>query len=146
MKRLLVAVDFSAVTNHALRVAGDLAAAAGATLHVLHVVEPDPEFLGYEAGPATVAEMVARTRVHDAMQLEDRVAEFKRRGVDAIADSRQGPIAETILSKAEEIDADMIVIGSHGHRGAYHMLVGSVTRAVLNKSRIPIVVVREPSS
>ncbi len=145
MKRLLVAVDFSPVTDHALRVAADLSAGLGATLVVLHVADPDPEFMGYEAGPTSVAEGVARTRVREANELHDRVETLRARGIDAEALSRQGPIAETILESGADLDADLIIVGSHGHRGAYHALIGSVTRTVVNRSRIPVVVVREPA-
>ena len=53
----------------------------------------------------------------------------------------QGSTAETIVRKATEIDADLIVVGSHGHGAMYQLLVGSVSEAVLRQSEIPVLVV-----
>jgi nucleotide-binding universal stress UspA family protein len=53
----------------------------------------------------------------------------------------QGPPGETIVAEAERLEADLIIIGSHGH-GAFHkMLVGSTSGDVLRKARIPVMVI-----
>ena len=48
---------------------------------------------------------------------------------------------DTILAEATKLDADMIVIGTHGHGAMYRLLVGSVSEGVLHKSKCPILVI-----
>jgi nucleotide-binding universal stress UspA family protein len=56
---LLAAVDFSPVSERVLEVARELAWDEGARVLLLHVAEPDPAFVGYEAGPQVVRDQVA---------------------------------------------------------------------------------------
>ena len=57
----------------------------------------------------------------------------------------QGPIVEKILHEAGEQQADMIVIGSHGHGALYDLLVGTVTQGVIKSATCPVVVVPAPA-
>ena len=59
MKKILVPVDFSNVTDSTLQAAARLAGALKAELTLLHVAAPEPEFIGYETRPATVRQAVA---------------------------------------------------------------------------------------
>jgi nucleotide-binding universal stress UspA family protein len=53
----------------------------------------------------------------------------------------QGPTADTILEQSHRFSANLVVLGSHGH-GAFHdFIAGSVTRGVLKKSSVPVLVV-----
>jgi nucleotide-binding universal stress UspA family protein len=52
-----------------------------------------------------------------------------------------GPCADVILARAEELDADMIVVGSHGFGAVLRVLLGSVSAEILKKARCPVVVV-----
>ncbi len=53
----------------------------------------------------------------------------------------QGPLTEKVLHQAEEQNADLIVMGSHGHGALYHFLVGSVTAGVVRGAKCPVLVV-----
>ena len=57
---------------------------------------------------------------------------------------RQGDTKQTVLKVADELDADLIVMGTHGRRGLSHALSGSVAEAVLRQSRCPVLTVRSP--
>jgi nucleotide-binding universal stress UspA family protein len=114
-------------------------------LYLLHVTAPDPEFVGYAAGPQTVRDQVARRyrEVHQRLQAEAEV--LRESGLDAIAVLAQGPSVETILKEARRLGVDLIVMGSHGHGAVYHLLVGSVSQGVLKKSPCPVMVVPSPA-
>ena len=60
-----------------------------------------------------------------------------RTGLSAIAHEREGTVVEEILKTAQEISADLIVMGSHGHGPVYNLLVGSVTEGVLKAGPAP---------
>ena len=57
-------------------------------------------------------------------------------------DSHDVPVAEVILSSAIEHNADLIVMGAYSHSRTLEMLFGSVTRAVLTKTSVPVLVSR----
>lgn len=145
VKRILVAVDFSAVTGDVIRTTASLARVLGAEVRLLHVAAPEPDFVGYEAGPATVRQRVAE---------EYRAA---RRQLHALEDSLRGEIkvnsimvqgdpVEKILAAAREFGADLIALGSHGHGALYDLLVGSVASGVLKAASCPVLVVRSRAS
>ena len=60
MKTILAAIDFSDVTEGLVHKAGELSRACGATLYLLHIEPPEPDFVGYGAGPQHVRDQVAR--------------------------------------------------------------------------------------
>ena len=59
---------------------------------------------------------------------------------------RQGDAAEEILSSAEELGCDLIVMGTHGRSGLGRLLMGSVAESVLRKARCPVLTVKSPLS
>jgi nucleotide-binding universal stress UspA family protein len=59
---------------------------------------------------------------------------------------REGPARSTIIEVASEVEADLIVMGTHGHTGLTHLLIGSVAEHVVRHSRIPVLTVRQNSN
>jgi nucleotide-binding universal stress UspA family protein len=141
MKTILVPVDFSDVTPTLLKVAGDMAEVFRARVVLLHVAEPEPEFVGFEAGPVSVRNAVARDLRAEHQQLDHLGAPLRERGIEVVALQIQGSIIEKVLQEAQEQQADLIILGSHGHGALYHLLMGSVTEGVLKKAACPVMVV-----
>jgi nucleotide-binding universal stress UspA family protein len=141
MKKILVPVDFSGVTDSALKAAARLAGALQAELLLLHVAAPEPEFIGYETGPASVRQAVAHQLSAEHRQLQALQHELEALGLRVTALLIQGYTIEKILAEAERMPADLIVMGSHGHGGLHHLLMGSVAEGVVRKARCPVVLV-----
>lgn len=141
MRRILAALDFSAVTRAVVEQAASLAGAYGAELTLLHVAAPDPAFVGYDVGPQTVRDARARELRTEHRGLQDLAEELRGRGLRAQARLVQGPAVETLLREARELGAEAIVLGSHGHGAVYDVLVGSVARGVLRQAPCPVLVV-----
>jgi len=139
--RLLVCVDFSPVTAGVVEQASLLARALGAEVRLLHVGAPDPDFVGYQAGPATVRDGVARALRDEHRALEDLAERLRAAGVDVKPLMVQGPTRDAIVEQARTFRADMIVLGSHGHGALFNLLVGSVAEGVLHAARVPVLVV-----
>ena len=138
---ILVAVDLSPATVKVVEAAGRVAKLTGATLYILHVAEPEPDFVGYDAGPQGV-----RTRVANVLRREHRdvqaLAESLRNdGLDATALLIQGPTVETTLKEADNLKAELIVVGTHGHGAVYDVLVGSYSAGIIRRSKLPVLVV-----
>jgi nucleotide-binding universal stress UspA family protein len=141
MKTVLACIDFSETEGPVIEAAAALAGAFAGELHVLHVAEPDPAFVGYAAGPETVRDRVASTIREEHRRVEALAEELSKRGLAAHAHLARGPYAETILSEGARLGADVIVIGSHGHGRLHTLLVGSVAAEVLRGAQVPVFVV-----
>jgi nucleotide-binding universal stress UspA family protein len=139
-KLVLAAVDFSPVSDEVCRVAADLAASIGARAVVLHVSEPEVDYVGVappELFPMTqdTAVQVIEGRLRAAREI------FQGRSVSAEVLHLWGPIVGTIISEVERNQADMVVLGSHGHGAFYNLIVGSVAEGVIRHSKVPVLVV-----
>ncbi len=141
MKNILVPVDFSDVTTVVVETARKFAAAFQGRLIILNVAEPEPDFVGFEAGPPAVRIATARDYKMERQRLEDIKARLIAGGSDVTALHIQGPIVDKILHEAGEQQADLIVMGSHGHGAFYDLLVGSITQGVIKDAHCPVVVV-----
>jgi nucleotide-binding universal stress UspA family protein len=139
--RILVCVDFSEVTDAVVEHAKAIAALAGAEARVLHVAAPNPDFVGFEAGPDSVRRQVAQTLREEHKNLEVIAQRLAEANVRATSIMVQGPTSETILEHTRRFRADLVVLGSHGHGALYHLLAGSVAEEVLRKSSVPVLVV-----
>ncbi len=141
MKNILVAVDFSDLTDDVLARAVTLAAAFSARLHLLHVIEPDPDFVGYDAGPQTTRDAVADRFREQHRELQGIAEDIRGNGLECEALLVQGPYVEKIISESDKLSADIIVVGAHGKGLLSRVLLGSVSEGVLRESRIPVLVV-----
>lgn len=136
IRRILVPTDFSAHSVAALQLATTLARQADAMLLILHVSEPPP--------------IVSNTQISD--MLEDDWEQQKRLAAARPSDPEVGykqkmvagrPAAE-ILRAAEEEQADLIVMGTHGRRGLSRLLMGSVAEEVVRDAACPVLTLRQP--
>jgi nucleotide-binding universal stress UspA family protein len=138
---LLVPVDFSDVTASVLDAAQTLALAFKSRVVLLHLVEPEPDFVGFEAGPATVRSSVAKEFREEHKHLEEAKQQLEKAGVNVCALQIQGPTVAKILDEAGRQNADMILIGSHGHGALYHLFAGDVAAGILKDAKCPVLVV-----
>jgi len=143
MGTLLVCVDFSEATSRLIEQAARLAGAAGERIVLLHVAEPDPDFVGYGAGPDVVRHQMAdqyRREIRLLEELADGLREKADVG-DVLPLVVQGSTAEKILSEADKLGASMILLGTHGHGKLYHLLMGCVSQQVLKEAKVPVLLV-----
>lgn len=141
MKTILVPVDFSDVTTRLVETARTYANAFGSRVVLLNVAEPEPDFVGFEAGPPTVRTSVARDFKAERQRLDELKGQLAAPGFEVAALHIQGSTVEKILHEATEQHADLIVMGSHGHGAIYELLVGSVTHGVIKGAACPVLVV-----
>lgn len=139
--KLLVAVDFSDPTDRIMRVATRLAKCLDASVWVVHAAEPEPDFVGYEAGPEVVRGQVAKELRKEHRLLQEYRDQFRAQGVDARARLVRGPTVAALLAMAENQGADLIIAGSHGRGMVGEMLMGSVSHGLIRDGRWPVTVV-----
>jgi nucleotide-binding universal stress UspA family protein len=144
MGELLVCVDLSETTDRVMAVATRLATATGLTARVVHIAAAEAELAGYDKEA-----FEANTPDARAGQLRDEhgtLAELTERLRAAGATVAEpvlvmGHTADEIVRLAGEDDAELILVGSHGHGGLHHLLVGSTTEDLLRRATVPVVVV-----
>jgi nucleotide-binding universal stress UspA family protein len=142
--KILAAIDFSTVTEQVLATLTRMAATFPAQVWLIHVVPPDPAFVGYEAGPDVVRGQVAVELHASHQQLQKLADRLRASGVETTALQLQGKTVETVISEANRLPASLIVLGSHGHGAVYNMLVGSVAEGIVRGSKVPVLLVPPP--
>lgn len=146
-KQMLVAVD---ITNDepwvGLR-ASLLASKLGCAVHVMHVLEPN---LPPGMSPAAAGAVINVPDLHEteaerhAAAERDLAAYCIRTNLDgAHFTLRTGVITQEILNSAESVNADLIVLGTHGRSGVARLL-GSNASAVVHKAHCDVLTVRLP--
>jgi nucleotide-binding universal stress UspA family protein len=143
--RILVPTDFSATSDVALRYGRQLAEQVRASLHLVHAFE-DPYATAsfaaemYSPLPLTLREDMIR----DIRQkLAGLLAGDQGAPPDGTAEIVTGPAAGAIVDYAKSVDADLIVIGTHGRGGVAHLVLGSVAERVVRTAACPVLTVRQ---
>lgn len=139
-KRILCPIDFSDTSRRSLAYAAALANWYEAQLTVLHVVPTfEPAQVRGDLGqPIQVVSPVTRGEVLD--ELQRAVESTSLRQMPTLA-AEAGDTRTTIVDLALSLDADLIVMGTHGRRGFRRLLVGSVTETVLHEAPCPVLTV-----
>ena len=144
MKTILAAIDFSENSKLVIETAATLARSVGARVAFLHVIQPISGTAS-EYGFAEACDKIARAAVLNAVH---RLAHIQRRlsseGISATASYVSGVPGSAIVKRAKQLQAEYIVIGSHGHGALYELIVGGTASRVIKEASCPILVV--PSS
>jgi len=138
---ILVAVDLSPASSRVVEAAGRVAKLTGAKVYVLHAAEPEPDFVGYDAGPEVVRTQVAQELRREHRDVQALAEILRSDGLDATALLVRGPTVETTLKEADNLEAELIVVGTHGHGAVYDVLIGSYSAGIIRKSKLPVLVV-----
>lgn len=141
LRSIVVAVDFSSPSRAATERAVGLAKLSDATIHLVNSARLPMPVISHEfAIPGPEWEPI---RSASQKEIDAIVADLQGRGIDATGEvSREGAV-DAILSAAARHDANLIVMGSHGHTGLRHVILGSVAERTLRGSPIPVMVVKE---
>jgi nucleotide-binding universal stress UspA family protein len=142
LKRILVPVDFSDASLQALQYAVPYAEQFGATLYLLHVVEPIA-FAGDLPG-AVVLPSNEELVDYAGKQLFSLANKEIEERAPVNAQVRIGKACMEIVGAAKALHIDLIVIATHGYTGIKRLLLGSTAEKVVRSAPCPVLVVREP--
>lgn len=144
MKTIVVAVDFSNATAGVLEMAGSLAKAYGAQLRLFHVVEPEPSYTAYGFTPDEFPALHAyqeEAKRRATSKLADALAKVVPDLPDAVCQIAEGSPLHALLDYVKECNADMVILGSHGHGVIASLLLGSVAEGMVRKASVPTLIV-----
>ncbi len=139
-KILLVPTDFSVAAEAALDHALGLASKLGAKVYVLHAYQLP--VVGFPDGVLVpTAEIASRVVSWAQGQLAVCVARRKESPVEIVPILKQADARDAVLAVADEVSADLIIMGTHGRRGIARALIGSVAESVVRTSPVPVMTV-----
>ncbi|MEH6577644.1 MAG: universal stress protein [Amphritea sp.] len=135
MKTIIVPVSFSQNTEQLLESAVPLAKAFTSTVYLLHVVLPN-EDSSYKDKKAMGQEFAEESQALNRLAQQMRDA-----SIDTHALLVEGIAATVILEEAEKLNADLIILGSHGQRPLTQALVTDVTQDIIKQLHCPALLI-----
>jgi nucleotide-binding universal stress UspA family protein len=141
LKNILVAVDFNDAVGELLGYAESLAEKFGAKVWVVHVAEPDPDFVGYEPGPQYIRDYKAEDLRDEHRNLQTICKSFLGEEIENEALLIQGSTVETVLEEAKKLKSDLLIVGTHKHSFLHNLLRESVSLELLKKANIPLLAI-----
>jgi nucleotide-binding universal stress UspA family protein len=131
--RILLALDLKHGTDRLVAETGRYGKALDAIVDIIHVAEPDPDFVGYlkteQIGEFGQEDMIRNERAHEfrlVHELIHKIGDHLRASRVQVGQTLmvQGPVLATILDHVRKIEADLLVLGSHQHDALYRFWYG----------------------
>ena len=145
IEKIVVAVDFSEHSDRALDVAVEFAKQFGAELHLVHALDVQiPVMTPYEVAIPTA--FIEEARKAASSKLDTLVQKAATEGVAATSHLSEVPAASAIVDLAEKLEANLIAMGTRGHTGLKHVLLGSVAERTLRHARCSVLTVKASSA
>ena len=141
IRKILVPIDFSDSASSIIEWAAYLARESKSQLVLFHAYHLPVEFQQLE-GAYLPPDFWANVKSEAEASLARYETELRESGHSVESVVREGYAATAIVDEANELGADLIVIGTHGLSGLKHMLLGSVAERVVQKAPCPVLTVK----
>ena len=140
--KILVPLDGSKLAEVALPHAESLATRYDATLVLLSVLNPPVVTDPYAKSAELYQQQLDTLREDTEIYLKGIQGVFKEKNIQTEFLVKLGPVVEGIVHTADTIEADLVLIASHGRTGLMRVFFGSVAAGVLNRIEQPLMVIR----
>ena len=142
--KILVPIDFSEGSERAAHYAAALARRLGATVHLVHVLEPAAMVKGpFEFYEPPSREFLDRLYWDTRSRLVAVGSKLEVGFVRVASEVRHGTPADCIRDAIVDYGTDLVVMSTHGRSGLSHLLMRSVAEQVIRAARCPVLVLRE---
>jgi len=138
---ILVAVNLNEHAPVLIKKATEIAEKFNASVLIVHIAAPEPEFVGYTHDLQFVRDDRANELRAEHKTLQKYAADLCAKGLDARAYLIQGPTVATILEQSKHLKADLIVIGHHEHGLLTEIFLGSSFPGIVEKSKVPVLII-----
>ncbi len=146
-KRFLVCTGGKQFIEGAVQLTGKIAAAAGASVTLLHVMAEPPAIYADLVRLEEDVDLLFQSNSELAENLRHQKNEIERLGVPVEVRIQHGMVLEQVFAEARAGDHDLIVTGSSQARGIVrHYIMGDLTRSILNHANCPVLVARAASA
>ncbi|MGZ5282100.1 MAG: universal stress protein [Bacteroidia bacterium] len=141
MKNILVALDHKPGSNIIIEKAVELTQKFGAKLWLVHVTAPEPDFVGYDAGPQFTRDERAEEIREEHTWIQQMADEVSGQNIECEGLLVQGSTIATLLEEVNRLQADLIIVGYQEHSFLYEMWYGNNTESLLKKTTVPLLVI-----
>ncbi|TBW30309.1 universal stress protein [Gramella sp. KN1008] len=141
LKNIMVAVDFNDSIGELMVYAEGLAEKFNSKIWVLHVAEPEPDFVGYEPGPQYIRDIKAEEYREEHHNLQEVCKNFIGENIESEALLIQGSTVETVLDEARKLNIDLLIVGTHKHSFLHNLLQENVSLELIKKAEIPMLTI-----
>ena len=141
IKNILFATDFSDSSQQAADYAVTLAHLTDAKLHVLHVINELDEHQRVMIPREAFLVLEKEVGIQAVKELK-KFCKEQTAGLSTTTHAVVGAPFKVILEMGGKVNADLIVMGTHGRTGMEHVIVGSTAERVVRRSKIPVLTVR----
>jgi len=141
MRTLVVAIDFSDITPLLMKEAARMARCLEARVYLIHIAAPDPDFIGYGVGPVQERQFRAKELHNEKTSLEHLSTELREQGINAVPLLIQGETAKLLLKEVASLQADILIMGTHGKGPAMAALLGSTSYEIVQHTSCPVLLV-----
>ncbi len=141
MKKILVAIDFSDVTDAVLDETYRQAIGSKALVELVHVAHHEPALVGFTGTPVMEMEYVDHNLEGQRSKLEAFADRLREQGLDVTTKVVAGSTVEEIIKEVDAKCFDLVVAGCHGRGALFNLVMGSVTHSLLHEAKVPLLIV-----
>lgn len=142
-QKILVAIDDSEISANVIQQAAQLAKALNSQITLVQVMTLDPYLADAYLRMGQSNELIERVRSYVQENLTKAQKQFEELGQTVATQVVEGfSVHEEIIKAAQNLEVDLIIMGSHGRTGFKKFILGSVAQKVLGESHIPVLIVR----
>ncbi|MEN8424005.1 universal stress protein [Acinetobacter junii] len=142
-QKILVAIDDSEISANVIQQAAQLAKALNSQITLVQVMTLDPYLADAYLRMGQSNELIERVRSYVQENLKKAQKQFEELGQTVATQVVEGfSVHEEIIKAAQNLEVDLIIMGSHGRTGFKKFILGSVAQKVLGESHIPVLIVR----
>ena len=141
MENILVAVDLDESSQVLVEKAAELAEKFSSKVWILHIADPEPDFVGNKVGPQYIRDLRVKELVQEHQLVKKYTDYLHAKNINADGLLIAGATVQLILEKVEELKIDLVVIGHHHHNLMYQIFTGSTLTVVVKKSKVPVLIV-----
>ncbi|MFQ3662640.1 MAG: universal stress protein [Chloroflexaceae bacterium] len=146
-RTILAPLDGSKVAEQALPTAARIARATGAALHLVHVHAEDARDPIFVNGLPVIDEHLhSLAAEHERVYLERAAATVASDDLEPMPVCLSGPVVRTLMRYARDVNADLIVLTTHGRSGFDRLWLGSVAESLARHTHVPLLLLRPSSS
>jgi len=141
MKNILVLINLNGKEELLLEKAIEFAGCFKSKIWIIHIAAPDPDFIGYQAGPQSERDFRASELKKEHELIQEYSDKLKATGIDVEGLLIQGPTIDLIIEKTKKLNANLIIAGYQEHSFIYKAIIGSHSKNILKKSNIPVLLI-----
>lgn len=141
MKNILVSINLNEFAGVIIEQALEMVRKHSSKIWILHVVEPEPAFVGYGPGPQYVRNTRANEMKQEHKVIQEHVSRIAEKGYQAEGLLHVGAIVDSIMQESEKLDIDLIVVGHEEHNLFFRALFGSTSASLMRNTKTPVLIV-----